>query len=172
MADSGSSSGSESKEDLPDDYAALMAPKLSLDAFSMLKVIGRGAYGKVTLVRKRDTGAVYAMKALKKKHLRRSGQVERTKTERKILEKIDHPFVIKMRFAFQSDSKLFLVLDYCPGGELFFHLQNCKRFNLSTARFFAANIVLALEHLHQQSIVYREYAPPPPLTAASNLKTF
>lgn len=62
-----------------------------------------------------------------------------------------------MHYAFQSDKKLFMVLDYCPGGELFFHLQNCKRFNENTAKFFASNIVLALEHLHENDIVYREY---------------
>ncbi len=57
---------------------------------------------------------------------------------------MDHPFIIKMHYAFQNDSKVFMVLDYCAGGELFFHLHNCKRFNEPTVRFFASNIVLAL----------------------------
>jgi serine/threonine protein kinase len=122
----------------------------------MLKVIGKGAYGKVLLVKKRDTGRLYAMKVLKKKHVRQKKQIRNTMTERKILERVSHPFIVRMNFAFQSAKKLFLVLDYCPGGELFFYISQIGRFKEASAKFYAANILLALECLHENGIVYRE----------------
>jgi len=92
-------------------------------------VVGKGSYGKVLLVKKNDDHKVYAMKILKKKQMIKRNQVEHIKTERRILELIDNPFIIKLRFAFQTPQKLYLVMDYCPGGELFFHIQRVERFN-------------------------------------------
>jgi serum/glucocorticoid-regulated kinase 2 len=80
-------------------------------------------------VKKNDDQKVYAMKILKKKQMIKRNQVEHIKTERRILELIDNPFIIKLRFAFQTTQKLYLVMDYCPGGELFFHIQRVERFN-------------------------------------------
>jgi len=80
-------------------------------------------------------------------------------TERRILENIRHPFIVKMDYAFQSDSKLFFVLEYCPGGELFFYLSQIGRFKEDAARFYASNILLALHHLHSQNILYRDLKP-------------
>lgn len=114
----------------------------------MISVIGKGSYGKVMLVKKRDTGQLYALKVLKKAEIVRRNQVEHTMTERRILENIRHPFIVKMDYAFQSDSKLFFVLEYCPGGELFFYLSQIGRFKEDAARFYASNILLALHHLH------------------------
>lgn len=91
--------------------------------------MGKGSYGKVLLVKKNDDQKVYAMKILKKKQMIKRNQVEHIKTERRILELIDNPFIIKLRFAFQTTQKLYLVMDYCPGGELFFHIQRVERFN-------------------------------------------
>ena len=103
--------------------------KLSIEDFSTIKVVGKGSYGKVLLVKKNDDQKVYAMKILKKKQMIKRNQVEHIKTERRILELIDNPFIIKLRFAFQTPAKLYLVMDYCPGGELFFHIQRVERFN-------------------------------------------
>ena len=89
----------------------------------MIKVIGTGSYGTVLLVRKKDTDMLYAMKVLKKKQIRKLKQVRNTMTERKILERISNPFIVRMNYAFQTDKKLFFVLDYCPGGELFFYIS-------------------------------------------------
>jgi serine/threonine protein kinase len=69
------------------------------------------------------------MKVLKKKHMIKRNQVEHIRTERKVLELIDHPFVIKLKYAFQNAQKLYFVVDYCQGGELFFHIQRVERFN-------------------------------------------
>lgn len=88
----------------------------------MIKVIGTGSYGKVLLVKKKTNGRLYAMKVLKKRQIKQKKQVRNTWTERKILEKVYHPFIVRLNYAFQTENKLFFVLDYCPGGELFFYL--------------------------------------------------
>lgn len=99
------------------------------------------------------------MKVLKKEHIIKRNQVEHTKTERNVLEKLEHPFIVTLQYAFQTDKKLYLVLDYCAGGELFFHLGKAGKFPESRARFYAAEIVLALEYLHSQNIIYRDLKP-------------
>ena len=125
----------------------------------MISVIGKGAYGKVILVEKKDTKVLYAMKVLKKAEIIKRNQVEHTMTERRILENVNHPMIVKMDYAFQSDSKLFFVLEYCPGGELFFYLSQIGRFKEEAARFYASNILLALSHLHSLNILYRDLKP-------------
>lgn len=92
-------------------------------------MIGTGSYGKVILSKKRDTQKVYAIKTLKKKHLIKKNQVEHTIAERSILENIYHPFIIELAYAFQNKSKLYFVLEFCPGGELFFHLSRIGNFD-------------------------------------------
>ena len=96
------------------------------------------------------------MKIMKKHSMVKKNQVDHIKTERRILELIDHPFINKLQYAFQTESKLYLVTDYCPGGELFFHIQKVERFNEDAAKFYAAQIALALDHLHKNNIIYRE----------------
>lgn len=129
---------------------------VSMEHFTLLSVIGKGSYGKVLLVRKNDTGELLAMKMLKKDYIASRNQIEHTRTERNVLEKVNHPYIVKLKYAFQNPKKLYFVLEYCPGGELFFHLSRAQRFDESRASFYAACIVLALEHLHQLDIVYRE----------------
>merc|ERR1719361_559807 len=91
---------------------------IGLDAFEMLKVIGRGSFGKVMQVRKKGEETIYAMKILKKKAIIQRNQLEHTRAERKILEALNHPFLMKLRYAFQTETKLYFVLDYYTGGEL------------------------------------------------------
>ena len=130
--------------------------KLTVNDFTTLKVIGKGSYGKVLLVEKKDDKKVYAMKILKKKAMIKRNQVNHIKAERKIMELVDHPFIVKLRYAFQSPQKLYMVMDYCPGGELFFHIQRVERFNEEAVKFYGAQLVLALDHLHKNNIIYRE----------------
>lgn len=108
------------------------------------------------LVKKKDTGKRYALKILKKEEIIRRNQYEHTMAERRILESVNDPFIVKMDFAFQSENKLFFCLEYCPGGELFFYLSQIGRFKQDAARFYAANILLALKKLHSMNILYRE----------------
>lgn len=128
----------------------------------LLRVLGKGSFGKVVLVQKRvgrEQGSLFAMKILKKSHLVRRRQIERTRTERKVLSAVNHPFIMKLHYAFQTPDKLYLVLDYCPGGELFFHLSRFRRFPERVARFYAAELLLALGHLHKRGIIYRDLKP-------------
>ena len=94
----------------------------------MLSVIGKGSYAKVVLIRKKSTGVLYALKSMKKKHIERKKQENRILTEKEILAEVRHPFLVGMKASFQNDKKLFLVLEYCPGGELFALLIKKKRF--------------------------------------------
>lgn len=132
---------------------------VSLEDFEMIKVIGKGSFGKVLLVRKREGRNLYAMKVLDKKNIIRRNQVEHTNTERRVLGQIRHPFIVTLHYAFQTRTRLYFVLDYCSGGELFFHLGRCGRLRESLACFYAAEITLALAHLHSLGIVYRDLKP-------------
>eukprot|EP00808_Paulinella_micropora_P008078 g72365.t1 len=133
--------------------------RIGVDDFALLKVIGRGAYGKVFLVKKKATGVLYAMKVLRKKDIIQKKVVGHTKSERSVLETIQHPFFVQLRYAFQTPSKLYLILDYVPGGELFTRLDEEVEFSEQVAAFYAAEVVLALEHLHALNIIYRDLKP-------------
>lgn len=122
-------------------------------------MVGKGAFGKVMLVRKKNgtgAGKTYAMKVLKKQVIIEKNQVEHTKSEREILFQIRHPYIVRLQFAFHNDQNLYLVTDYYPGGSLFYHLRKCTSFSENRAKFYAAELLLALDHLHKQFIIYRD----------------
>jgi len=133
--------------------------KVNADDFELLKVIGKGSFGKVMQVRKKDDGKIYAMKVLRKEAIIARKQVAHTKAEKSILQKIQHPFIVKLNFAFQTEDKLYMILDYINGGELFFHLKKEGKFPEDRVRLYAAEIVLALSPLHTLDIVYRDLKP-------------
>ncbi|KAJ7086659.1 kinase-like domain-containing protein [Mycena epipterygia] len=128
--------------------------------FEFLKLIGRGTFGKVFQVRKKDTKRIYAMKVLSKKEIVAKKEVAHTIGERKILQRsLESPFLVGLKFSFQTDADLYLVTDFKSGGELFWHLQRETRFSEERARFYIAELILALEHLHKYDIVYRDLKP-------------
>ena len=132
---------------------------MKVEDFELLKVVGRGSFGKVYLAKKKDTGNIYAIKTLKKDFIIKTNQVKNTKIERDIMQQITHPFVVKLHFAFQSTETLYFVTEFLNGGELFFHMCNEIRFSEDRARFYAAEIVLGLAHLHSNGIIYRDLKP-------------
>ena len=137
--------------------------KASPAQFELLKVIGQGSYGKVFLVKKTtgsDTGSLYAMKVLKKATLKIRDRM-RTKTERDILTEVEHPFIVKLHYAFQTEGKLYLVLDFKRGGDLFTRISKEHNWTLKEqdVRIYIAELVLALEHLHKLGIIYRDLKP-------------
>jgi RAC serine/threonine-protein kinase len=140
-----------------DQRAPISQPRL--DSFKMIKVIGKGSFGKVFLVREIKTGEMFALKVLRKDNIVKRNQVEHTKTERNVLGYVKHPFIVGLNMAFQSKDKLYFVLDYCAGGELFFHLSKVGKFPEPRARFYASEIVLAISYVHELDIIYRDLKP-------------
>lgn len=106
-------------------------------------------------VRKKDTGRIYALKVIRKAHIVSRSEVVHTLAERTVLAQVNSPFIVPLKFSFQSPEKLYLVLSYVNGGELFHHLQNEGRFDEERAKFYTAELLTALDHLHQFNIVYR-----------------
>eukprot|EP01064_Diplonema_japonicum_P003650 TRINITY_DN1234_c0_g5_i1.p1 TRINITY_DN1234_c0_g5~~TRINITY_DN1234_c0_g5_i1.p1 ORF type:complete len:447 (+),score=67.08 TRINITY_DN1234_c0_g5_i1:42-1343(+) len=135
--------------------------KTCLDDFELLELIGKGAFGKVVKVKRKSDGMTLAMKSLPKSVIVRENLVEYTKSERNILMTAVHPFIVKLHNAFQTDDKLYLVLDYLPGGEIFYHLSNAPsgKFPEHQAKFYTAQIGTALGFLHSRSILYRDLKP-------------
>nr|XP_055125498.1 ribosomal protein S6 kinase alpha-2 isoform X4 [Symphalangus syndactylus] len=129
--------------------------------FELLKVLGQGSYGKVFLVRKvkgPDAGQLYAMKVLKKATLKVRDRV-RSKMERDILAEVNHPFIVKLHYAFQTEGKLYLILDFLRGGDLFTRLSKEVMFTEEDVKFYLAELALALDHLHSLGIIYRDLKP-------------
>lgn len=127
--------------------------------FDLLKLIGEGAFGKVILVRNRLDKNLYAMKVLSKKLLKKKNNTQYMKSERDILTKVAHPFIVSLYFAFQSETKLFLVMEFLQGGELFFHLRKKGIILEKEARFYLGELVLAIEFLHNNGVIHRDLKP-------------
>ena len=135
--------------------------RLTSADFDLLKVLGKGSFGKVMLVKKKDDpeSKLYALKTLRKAALVKRNQLAHTTTERKILQDIHCPFLVHLVFAFQTADKLYMVLDYMAGGELFFWLKQERKFSETRCRLYTAEITLALDALHKANIVYRDLKP-------------
>ncbi|XP_019379680.1 PREDICTED: ribosomal protein S6 kinase alpha-3 isoform X1 [Gavialis gangeticus] len=129
--------------------------------FELLKVLGQGSFGKVFLVKKisgSDARQLYAMKVLRKATLKVRDRV-RTKMERDILVEVNHPFIVKLHYAFQTEGKLYLILDFLRGGDLFTRLSKEVMFTEEDVKFYLAELALALDHLHSLGIIYRDLKP-------------
>ena len=135
--------------------------KLSYNDFELLKLLGRGSFGEVLLVRLKANKKLYAMKVLDKKMLKQRKQQIHTKTERDLMVKINCPFIVNIKSAFQDETKLYIVSEFLQGGDLFFHLHE-KRYTVFPeikARFYIMELVIALDFLHQNNMIYRDLKP-------------
>lgn len=133
--------------------------QLTLQDFEAVQVLGKGSFAEVYLVKLINSGQLYAMKVLRKEKLLMQNVIRYAITERNILSRISHPFIAKLNFAFQSEDKLYLVLDYYSGGCLSYYINKERHFTEDITRFFAAEIVLAIEELHKNNIIYRDLKP-------------
>ncbi|CAL8085553.1 unnamed protein product [Calicophoron daubneyi] len=128
--------------------------------FEFIKTIGKGNFGKVFLARSRATNQVFAIKVLDKERIKLRKEVSHVMSERNVLVKsLKHPFLCSLRFSFQTANKLYFVLDYINGGELFYHIQHERIFSERRGHFYAAEIACALGYLHAQKIIYRDLKP-------------
>ncbi|KNC46138.1 AGC protein kinase [Thecamonas trahens ATCC 50062] len=133
--------------------------KVSMDDFDLIKVLGKGTFGKVFLVRKKGSETVYAMKSISKGLIIKQKQVANTIAERHVLQRTDHPFLLHLYYSFQTKDKLYFVFDYVSGGEVFFHLDREVKFDEARVKFYAAELTLALGYLHSLNIAYRDLKP-------------
>lgn len=132
------------------------ASKIALDNFEFIKVLGKGTFGKVILCREKVSAHLYAIKILKKQVVIAKDEVAHTLTENRVLQTTSHPFLISLKYSFQTADRLCFVMEYVNGGELFFHLSRERVFGEDKTRFYGAEILLALEYLHEQGIIYRD----------------
>ena len=142
--------------------------KVTEKDFEVLSILGKGGFGTVVLAKKvsregrqkeRDEGNLYAMKIVKKYKVLSSKDTDHTKAERNILTTMDHPFIVKMMYAFQTKARLFLVLEFAQGGELFTLLEKETTFDEHWSRFYLGEIALALGYLHEKNVIYRDIKP-------------
>ena len=122
-------------------------------------MLGKGAFGKVFLVQHRKTQKVYAMKTIRKDVVIDQDFFDSLKLEKDILYNVEHPFIVSMDYVFQNDFRIYFLMNFIKGGELFRHLNKMKRFSEDQARFFIAQIILAIGHLHKKNILYRDLKP-------------
>lgn len=130
-----------------------------IEHFFPVKIIGKGGFSVVVLARQQDTGQLFAIKSLEKTTLLSENRLPQIISEKEILKNSDHPFIVKLHMALQTQSRVHLIMEFCPGGELFFHLQHLKRLSEDQALFYFSEIVVALEYLHKNDIIYRDLKP-------------
>ena len=137
------------------------AIKVGLEDFDNIKEIGKGAFGKVLLVKKKNTGNLYAMKIVSKAMFEsNNSSLENAMVEREVLMKSRHPFVVSLKYSFQNKFAVYYVMDYVAGGQLYQYVKKMKKFNTSMARFYTAEVLLGLRHLHLDlDTMYRDLKP-------------
>ncbi|KAJ4885962.1 Serine/threonine-protein kinase AtPK2/AtPK19 [Raphanus sativus] len=142
-----------------EDLVVKVSGVVGLDDFEVMKVVGKGAFGKVYQVRKKETSEIFAMKVMRKDKIMEKNHAEYMKAERDILTKIDHPFIVQLKYSFQTKYMLYLVLDFINGGHLFFQLYHQGLFWEELARVYTAEIISAVSHLHEKGIMHRDLKP-------------
>lgn len=128
-------------------------------SFSVIKLLGTGSFGEVFLVEWKDTGKLYAMKVLRKEKIVDKNLTRYAITERNIMSVTNNPFIVQLFYAFQTADKLFLVMEYCPGGDLSQYLQIEDYFTEDWSKIYIAEIILAIEDLHWWGIIFWDLKP-------------
>lgn len=149
----------EKAKGFTDIYNTPPANTASWDDFKRIRTLGRGAFGRVLLVKYRDKEEYYAMKVLSKLEIVKSRQIENAVMEKRILAACDLSFIIKLAYSFKDNSYLYMVTEFVIGGEMFALLRNMRKFPDGLVKFYAAQVVIAFEYLHYLTIAYRDLKP-------------
>ena len=131
---------------------------VTLDDFNFLAVLGKGNFGKVMLAEEKQTGVLYAIKVLKKEFIIENDEIDSTRSEKRVFLTVArerHPFLLNLHSCFQTETRVYFVMEYVGGGDLMLHIQR-QQFNLHRAKFYAAEVLLALEYFHKHGIIYRD----------------
>ncbi|VFQ74553.1 unnamed protein product [Cuscuta campestris] len=131
----------------------------SIQDFELGKIYGVGSYSKVVRAKKKDTGNVYAMKIMDKNFITKENKTAYVKLERVVLDQLDHPGIVRLCFTFQDTFSLYMALESCEGGELFDQITRKGRLPEGDARFYAAEVVDALEYIHSMGLIHRDIKP-------------
>ena len=131
---------------------------ITFESFEILSLLGTGSFGKVCKVRLKKTNEIFAMKILNKEFLIKHKLLKYAITECNVLKQCKSPFIITLHYAFQTPENLYMVIDYCPGGDLNFHIQ-LEIFEEEEAKFYISELILAIEYLHNHNILYRDLKP-------------
>ncbi|KAL4429957.1 hypothetical protein ABPG74_000323 [Tetrahymena malaccensis] len=133
--------------------------KVTIHSFIIHSMLGKGSFGDVYLVQKKDNLQYYAMKVLQKNKMMKSNVIKYALTERNVLSLSNHPFIVKLNYSFQTEEKLFLILDFAAGGDMGKLLQKVKVLSENDARIYLSEILLSLEYLHKKDIIFRDLKP-------------
>ena len=143
-----------------EDKSELSTIKLSYLDFDPLYLIGTGSLGKVILVRYKKNKNIYAMKELSKSKIKINKQEENSKSERDLMIELTNPFIVNIKFAFQDETKLYIVSEFLQGGDMFYHMHHSTiNFTESTVKFYIIELILAIEFLHENNVIYRDLKP-------------
>ena len=143
-----------------EDKSELSTIKLSYLDFDPLYLIGTGSLGKVILVRYKKNKNIYAMKELSKSKIKINKQEEHSKSERDLMIELTSPFIVYIKFAFQDETKLYIVSEFLQGGDMFYHMHHSTiNFTESTVKFYIIELILAIEFLHENNVIYRDLKP-------------
>ncbi|XP_069133279.1 serine/threonine-protein kinase tricornered-like [Argopecten irradians] len=141
------------------EFLRLKRSRLDIDDFSPIKVIGRGAFGEVRLVQKKDTGHVYAMKILRKQDMLDKDQVAHVRAERDVLVEADHQWVVKMYYSFQDAQNLYLIMEFLPGGDMMTLLMKKDTLTEEQTQFYVSETVLSIDSIHKLGFIHRDIKP-------------
>ena len=133
--------------------------KAALEEFQMISVVGKGTFGKVFLVYLPVNQKFYALKSMRKDVIIEKNSLENINLERMIMLQVEHPFIVSMHYVFQRTCRIYFVMDYVDGGELFQYMRNLRRFKQDHVAFYSAQIAMALGYLHNNNIMYRDLKP-------------
>lgn len=140
-------------------FLRLRRTRLSLEDFHTVQVIGKGAFGEVRLVQKKDTGKIYAMKTLLKSEMYKKDQLAHVKAERDVLAGTDSPWIVSLYYSFQDAQYLYLIMEFLPGGDLMTMLIRWQLFTEDVTRFYMAECILAIETIHKLGFIHRDIKP-------------